>query len=97
MGMLDGKRLHSLTKSGKIRRASYEEVAKWVDNAWKSIKKKTIISGFQDAGLLTSDNSWKENDTSSDNEDTDMDSSIDEDLLNLFNSDDDESDFEGFN
>ena len=38
-------------------------------------------------------NSSKENDTSSNDEDTDMN----EDLLNLFNSDNNESDFEGFN
>ena len=93
------KGLHSLTKSGKIHTASYEEVAKWVDNAWKSIKKNAIISGFKDAGLLASDtvnNLSKENGTSSDDEDTDMDSSMDEDMLNLFNLDNDESNFEGF-
>ncbi|KFM58944.1 Pogo transposable element with KRAB, partial [Stegodyphus mimosarum] len=30
--------LHTYTKSGKMRRASYEEVAKWVVSAWKSVK-----------------------------------------------------------
>lgn len=92
--------LHSFTKSGKLRRASYEDVAQWVDAAWKAVKKSTIIAGFREAEILTSENvlstAVEDNYDDEDENDTDLDSSINEDILNLFNSDNDESDFDGF-
>lgn len=92
--------LHSFTKSGKLRRATYEDVAQWVDAAWKAIKKSTIISGFREAEILTSENelsaAGEDNYDDEEEDDTDLDCSINEDILNLFNSDSDESDFDGF-
>lgn len=100
--------LHSYTKSGKMRRASYEEVAKWVHNAWKSIPTSTIISGFKEAEIIApnvlenslsgENNCCGDDDDDDDDEDDDinLNSSLSEDILNLFNSDDDESDFDGF-
>lgn len=86
--------LHSFTTTGKMRRASYEEVARWVDSSWKSIKKSTILSGFKEAGII-SENPVEE--ICDDNEDSDADSNnIDDFLLKLFNSDSEDSDFDGF-
>ncbi|KFM72323.1 hypothetical protein X975_10974, partial [Stegodyphus mimosarum] len=47
--------LHMYTKSGKMRRASYEEVAKWVVSAWKSVKSLSIIAGFKEAEIISLD------------------------------------------
>lgn len=89
--------LHDYTKSGHMKRASYSEVSKWVDNAWKSIKKKTIISGFRKAEILQetdiSDSSDDGSDSAAEN---DGENELDEQLLRLFHSDSEESEFEGF-
>ena len=36
-----------------MRRASYEDVAKWVSNAWKLIKISSVISGFKEAEVIS--------------------------------------------
>lgn len=76
--------LHSYTKSGKMRRASYEEVLKWVSSAWESVKTTAIISGFQEAGILTADDNSKIEVVEED--DDGLETNLSEDLLKLFNS-----------
>ncbi|KFM65154.1 Pogo transposable element with KRAB, partial [Stegodyphus mimosarum] len=85
--------LHTYTKSGKMLRASYEEVAKWVGSAWKSVKTSSIIAGFKEAEIISLDKETvNQDDECDDLEDLDLD----QDLLNLLNSDSEESDFDGF-
>ncbi|KFM63799.1 Pogo transposable element with KRAB, partial [Stegodyphus mimosarum] len=85
--------LHTYTKSGKMRRASYEEVAKWVVSAWKLVKSSLIIARFKEAEIISLDKETvNQEDECDDLEDLDLD----QDLLNLFNSDSEESDFDGF-
>ena len=43
------ERIHTCTKRGEMRKASYEDVVKWVSNAWKLVKISSIISGFKEA------------------------------------------------
>ncbi|KAF8774264.1 Pogo transposable element with KRAB domain like protein [Argiope bruennichi] len=78
--------LHTFTKGGNMRRASYTEVAEWVDKSWKSVKVSTIRSGFIKAGIVSED-SDAENELSD---------TLPENILELFCSDTGESDFEGF-
>lgn len=77
-----------------MRRASYTEVAEWVDKSWKSVKVSTIRSGFIKAGIVS------ESEEITDSEDSDAENELSdtlpENILELFNSDTDESDFEGF-
>lgn len=91
--MMEG--LHSFTNSGKMRKATYEEVASWVSSAWKDISAKTIMSGFKAANIIentVSDDSSE----SDDSEDENCDVLTDKQFLELFNSDSENSDFDGF-
>ncbi|GFU78942.1 pogo transposable element with KRAB [Trichonephila clavipes] len=45
--------LHTCTKGGNMRRASYTEVAEFVDKSWKSVQVSTIRSGFKKAGIVS--------------------------------------------
>lgn len=84
--------MHSFTKSGRMKRASYEEVAGWVSQAWKAVKGRTVIAGFIKAGII--EGAINSEDES---ESEEMDNSeIDNELLKLFNSESEGSDFEGF-
>ena len=90
--------IHTYTKSGKMRRASYEDVAKWVSNAWKLVKISSVISGFKEAEIISpgkeSEQLDEECDDASDLDD--LDTNLNQKLLNLFNTDSEESDFDGF-
>lgn len=47
--MVDG--IHSFTKSGKMRRASYSTVCNWIVKSWSEITPECIKNGFRKAGL----------------------------------------------
>lgn len=86
--------LHSYTKGGNLKKASYAEVAKWVSAAWKAVEPSAIISGFSAAEIIPS----------SEDADTDIEVSEDEensleltdDIRKLFQSDSELSEFDGF-
>ena len=42
----------SLTKTGRMRRATFSQVCQWILTAWSSVKESTITTGFWKAGLL---------------------------------------------
>ncbi|KAF8789426.1 Pogo transposable element with KRAB domain like protein [Argiope bruennichi] len=80
-------------EKGGNRRASYTEVAEWLDKSWKSVKVSTIRSGFMKAGIVS------ESEEITDSEDSDAENELSdtlpENILEMFNSDTNESDFEG--
>lgn len=102
--------LHSYTKSGRLKKASFAEVAKWVSNAWNAVETKTVISGFVEAGIVPPCQDLNpgeiakgmptENEENMElyEEPTENDENIelDEEILELFQSDSEASDFEGF-
>ncbi|GFY07774.1 pogo transposable element with KRAB domain [Trichonephila clavipes] len=81
--MLEG--LHTCTKGGNMRHASYTDVAGCVDKSWKSVKVSTIRSGFIKAGIVS------ESEEITDSEDSDAENelldTLPENILELFNSD----------
>lgn len=86
--------LHTFTKSGKMRRASYVEVAEWVDKAWRNVTSGTVKSGFIKADIISES---EELDDSCESESEDeLSDTLPEDILELFNSDSEDSDFDGF-
>ncbi|GFU21720.1 pogo transposable element with KRAB domain [Trichonephila clavipes] len=90
--MLEG--LHTCTKGGNMRRTSYTEVAECVDKSCKSVKVSTIRSGFIKARIVSESREITDSeDSDAKNELSDI---LPENILELFNSDTDESDFEGF-
>lgn len=83
---------HLYTKGGNMKKASYEEVAKWVSEAWKTVSPDVVKSGFARAEIIPE---IEENfdDGQSDNENN---IEFDEDVLQYFQSDSEESNFDGF-
>ena len=90
--------IHTYTKSGKMCKASYEDMAKWVNTAKKLVKISSVISRFKEAETISPEKGneqlVEECDDMSDLDD--LDTNVNQKLLNLFKSDSKESDFEGF-
>lgn len=89
---------HSFTKTGRMRRADYGEVAEWVSEAWNSISLRTIIGGFRKAGLIPhAAGTGGELDTTSESEeDSDAPAELQPEVAALFVSDSEEDGFDGF-
>jgi len=81
----------SFTKTGRMRKASFAEVCQWVINAWRCVKPSTITGGFRKAGLLRD-----EEDCECSSESGNEEAEVSDNILNLFNSDTEEEDFDGF-
>lgn len=95
--MSDGE--HSYTATGRMRRASFCEVAKWVREAWCAVSQATVIAGFRKAGLLASSAPDLDDDSSSsdsEEETEEVPGSLPPELAELFQSASEEEDFEGF-
>uniref|UniRef100_A0A6M2CNS2 Putative pogo transposable element n=1 Tax=Rhipicephalus microplus TaxID=6941 RepID=A0A6M2CNS2_RHIMP len=86
---------HSFTKTGRMRRAEFGEVAKWVSEAWHSISDKTIVAGFRKAGLIPGV-ADVESDSSESEDDSDEPAVLQPEIAALFVSDSEEEDFDGF-
>ena len=99
----------AFTKTGRMKKASFSEVCQWVLTAWGRVKKSTIINGFRKAGIISESDSPDSGDGPLASEHTDSagvrddgsDSDREEHALNeahldLFISDTEPSDFEGF-
>ncbi|GFS81540.1 pogo transposable element with KRAB domain [Trichonephila clavipes] len=87
--MSDGEK--NYTKTGKLKRASYENVSRWVLKAWNDVAEITVKNTFRKCNIIVKNDS--------DDEESLLLSDLDvlrEDLINLFISESDESDFEGF-
>ncbi|GFY22440.1 hypothetical protein TNCV_2177011 [Trichonephila clavipes] len=87
--MSDGEKLY---KNGKIlKRASYENVSRWVLKAWNDVAETTVKNAFRKCNIIVKNDSDDEESLLSSDSDV-----LREDLINLFISESDESDFEGF-
>ena len=91
---------HTFTKSGRMRRASYQEVCAWVGQAWKEVPTSVIQSGFRRGGLLNdiSHIDAAINTESDENDDYETQYCLsDPEMIKLFESDvGEDSDFDGF-
>ncbi|KAL1470208.1 hypothetical protein MTO96_040572 [Rhipicephalus appendiculatus] len=94
--MTDGD--HSFTATGRMRHATFGEVAKWVDEAWDTVSASTITAGFQKAGLVASAPAGDyDSSASSDSEDdNDVPATLPSELAELFNSASEDEAFDGF-
>jgi hypothetical protein len=78
--MLEG--IHTFTKSGIMKRASYSVVCNWIVDSWKEITVECIKNGFRRAGLCNYNESnledsddtiiYEEDDNDSDKENSGM-------------------------
>ncbi|KAF4793588.1 hypothetical protein TURU_109839 [Turdus rufiventris] len=98
--MVEGK--HSYTTTGRLRRASYATVCKWILDAWSKVTPATIIRGFMRADIIlefnTSDGIESAEADDSEDEDTGDTGSglLDAAIAQLMISDTEDEDFEGF-
>ena len=46
------------TRTGKRRRASYEMIASWVEEAWRHITPELILKGFRECGYIQWDGNF---------------------------------------
>ena len=91
------KGMHTYTNTGKMRKATLTEVCNWVIRSWNAVEVSTITNGFKKAGITTQGESESEpEDEEEDAEDARLDPVADARLLELFNSDTEDEDFDGF-
>ncbi|GFV37974.1 pogo transposable element with KRAB domain [Trichonephila clavipes] len=86
--MSDGEK--NYTKTGKLKRASYENVSRWVLKAWNDVAETTVKNAIRKCNVIVKNYSDDEESLLSSDSDV-----LREDLINLFISESDESDFEG--
>lgn len=93
MGAVDGRRRTHVHQDG----ATYATICQWIVDAWADISVSTVVRAFTKAGIVTElpDNS---SNTDSDNDDFDETEpgKLDAVFAQLFNSDTEEEEFEGF-
>jgi transposase-like protein len=100
--MVEG--IHTFTKSGKMRRASYVDVCNWIVDSWKEVTPECIKNGFRRGKLHDYDshssslsNEFDIDNDSSDSSDEELDPNLAEygDILEAFHIESDEE-FDGF-
>ena len=77
---------------GRQRRATYATICQWIVDAWAQISVSTVVRAFRKAGIELPGNG---KDTDSDNDGRDQ-GMLDEVIAQLFNSDTEDEEFEGF-
>ncbi|KAK7910104.1 hypothetical protein WMY93_014788 [Mugilogobius chulae] len=88
---------HTFTKTGRQRRASYATICQWIVDAWAKVSVSTVVRAFRKAGIISElPGEGEGNDTDLDNDETDVGTSPHAVLAQLFNSDTEDEEFEGF-
>ena len=99
---MDVGRNSHLHRNWKDRRATRAEVCNWVIRAWRAVKVTAITNGFRKAGIThvpgaTEDDTSDASEISDDEQSTaTLDPVLDAQLIDLFNSDTEDEDFDGF-
>ena len=93
--------IHTFTETRKMRRATHAKVCDWVVRAWEAVKFLSIKNGFRKAGIAsgTDDDASQTSNISDDKQITStpiLDPVLDAQLMDLFNSDTEDEDFNGF-
>ncbi|KAF4092991.1 hypothetical protein AMELA_G00027200 [Ameiurus melas] len=88
---------HTFTKTGRQRRTTYATICQWIVNAWADISVSTVVRAFRKAGIVTEllDSSSDADSINGDFEETEP-GMLDPVFAQLFNSDTEEEEFQGF-
>lgn len=89
--MTDGE--HTFTNSGRQRRASYATICEWIVDAWAKVSALTVVRAFAKAGIIAEQPPGNETDSDNDEREPGM---FDGEIAQLFNSDTEDEDFDGF-
>lgn len=100
--MVDG--FHSYTKSGRMQRASYAEICKWIVESWADVARECIFHGFRVSGIYSRDIDGVDgglHDSSSDESDVLLQANVPDSLFKYLddydiNCDSDSENFDGF-
>lgn len=93
---------HTFTKTGRQRRASYATICQWIVDAWANVSVSSVTRAFRKAGIITEQLSTGTGNSSETDTDDDEDNDervpgvLDAEIAQLFNSDTEDEEFEGF-
>lgn len=85
---------HTFTKTGRQRRASYATICEWIVDAWAKVPVTCVVRAFAKAGIINAQQN--DNDTDSDGDDEGERAMLIAELAQLFNSDTEDEEFQGF-
>ena len=93
--MVEGE--HTFTKTGRQRCATYATICQWIVDTWADISVSTVVRAFTKAGIIT-ELPGNSGNTDSDNDEFDETEPgpLKAVLAQLFNSDTEDKEFEGF-
>lgn len=80
-------------RSLSTSRASYATVCEWIVDAWANVSAGTVVRAFAKAGIISKEPHGTESDSDSEESEPGM---FDGDLAQLFNSETEDEDFDGF-
>ncbi|KAF4083566.1 hypothetical protein AMELA_G00143600 [Ameiurus melas] len=89
--MTDSK--HTITKTGRQRLASYATICEWIVDAWAKVSALTVVRAFAKASIIAEQPPGNETDSDNDEREPGM---SDDEIAQLFNSDTEDEDFDGF-
>ena len=85
---------HTFTKTGRQRRVTYATICQWIVDAWAATSVTTVVRAFRKAGIITE---LPDNSSATDSDNDEMEPGmLDAVLAQLFNSDTEEEEFEGY-
>ena len=82
-------------KTGRQRQASYATICQWIVDAWAKVSVSSITRSSRKAGIITEPSNSNGINYDSDNAET-KPSMLDAETAQLFNSDSEDKDFNGF-
>lgn len=84
---------HTFTKTGRQRKASYATICEWIVDAWAKESALTVVRAFAKAGIIAEQPPGNQTDSDNDEREPGM---FDGKIAQLFNSDTEDEDFDGF-
>ncbi|XP_046880826.1 uncharacterized protein LOC124470774 [Hypomesus transpacificus] len=89
---------HKFTPAGKLKKAKFSDACSWVVTAWNRVKQSTIVNSFIKVGVMPGEGEATAENSDTENEDNAEATRprLSEELLALFHSDSEESEFDSF-
>ena len=89
--MRDGE--HTFTKTGRQRQAGYATICGWIVDAWMKVSALTDVRAFTKAGIIVEQPPSNKTDSDNDKREPGI---FDGEIAQLFNSDTEDEEFDGF-
>lgn len=86
---------HSYTATGRLRHATFSEVANWVATAWDTVSERIIVNGFLKAEIIRNDHDTDDDDDEGDDNGVNF-QDLPPEIAELFHTDTEDEEFSGF-